>query len=207
MDLKQRLERILTRIQQAPREENVVHEVEIRLGYKDGKFVSNLGRNNYTKIVELLNSNTKWDEVTNVKQTDYFCETRQVRLSLNDHSNVCVKKARREVWDFPNYNGTNWTVRLSWSTETPFQEDDFGDNADYCRQKNRLRFTHRNKHDMLWHYDATIVNTNEDPKDRDDDSGNASYEFELEVETNSVCPSYSAHSTQLKVEDIVAVVT
>jgi hypothetical protein len=72
-----------------------------------------------------------------------------------------------------------------------------------------MRFEHRNAYGMSWYYDATIVQTKDDDiRDKDADIGNHMYEFELEVNTEKVTDmDYLAHSTELKVLDVVDIVS
>lgn len=206
MDLRQRLENILASQQ---RDSDTFQELEIRFGYKDDRqrFVTNLGRNNYAKIVQLLHSNKNWLDVKNVNQTDYFCTSRQLRLTVSDDKEECVRKVKNQTWDFPNFNGTNWTLRVSLSSEQPVSDKVFGDNADFSREKQRLRFVHKNRHGMTWNYDATVVKSVTDTADPDQDDGDLMYEFELEVDVqDKVDTSYLAHSTELKILDVFNVI-
>jgi len=208
MKFRDRLASVLKEVGGDPTQ---VHEIEIRLGYKDGNsFVPNIGRNNYTKIVQCLDTNKNWNCVKTQQHVDYFCNRRNARLTVeNGKETSCICKTRKQVWDFPNFNGTNWGIRLSWCIETPFPMEEFGDNADYSRDKSRMRFEHRNAYGMSWYYDATIVQTKDDDiRDKDADMGNHMYEFELEVNTEKVTDmDYLAHSTELKVLDVVDIVS
>lgn len=211
-------------------------EVEVRIGYHEPRhFVTNLGRETHARLLRFLHSNPKWSNVKKGCLKDYFSSERPgIRLTeaeedegevVDDDNNkkwTCVRKLRREVWDFPFYSGTNYGVRISWSMETPVGTDHFGDGADYVRRKARHSFTHANRYDMTWRYDATIVESigdsdgddviKDDDIDKDEDMGDTSYDFELEIlldDTKTYTDSelsYLAHSTQLKVDDVLKVV-
>lgn len=204
MDLRECLHTVLQKI--AEESDPSVHEVEIRLGYKDDKFVSNIGRNNYSKLIQLLHTNTNWSSVKKVKQTDYF--SNDLRLSVTEDTQVCVKKTRKQTWDFPFYNDTNWHIRMSWCTEEPVCDEEFGEDADFCREKTRMRFVHTNKYGMSWNYDMTIVQNNTSDDDMDEDKGDQMYEFELELCLDNIQhTNYLADSTVLKVNDMVSCVS
>lgn len=221
MSLHDTIAHVLTTIASHPQIDGVENEVELRLGYmnEEGHFVSNIGSNNYHKIAQLLESNPAWFDVRRVECVDYFQDG--ARLTVEPGvAPRCVRKTRRGYWDFDRYLDTNWCVRLSWNLETWENAELFGDEAEYKREKKRVSYTHRNKHGMQWRFERTEVssehadddnyrNNHDDDKDRD--VGDAAYEFELELVVpqatlnSSRRLAYMAHSSQLKIDDVVRV--
>lgn len=216
MSLHETLVHVLTTVAAShhPRnDDGIENEIELRLGYmnEEGHFVSNIGSNNYHKITQLLESNPAWFDVRRVECVDYFQDG--VRLTVEPGvAPRCVRKTRRAYWDFDRYLDTNWCVRLSWNVEARENAELFGDEADFKREKKRVSYIHQNRHGMEWRFERTeVASEYPDDEDKDRDAGDAAYEFELELVvpqamfSSSQRLAYMAHSSQLKIDDVVRV--
>lgn len=187
-------------------------ELEVRIGkLRPGSthFVPGVTRESFSAITELLRSNEGWEEFRHIKQTDYYKSVRgsSVRLSLDDNTGAetMIRKRKLAQRTF-SMEGCAYDVRVSMSAEEDpgVTMEEFGDECQDSREKERVSYRHRNKYGMTWSFDATVVKPGpEEHKDPDEDAGAIIYEMELEVPWDHQHKKYMAQSSALKVLDVL----
>lgn len=166
-------------------------EIEFRIGIYDQDrqtFETNIGKENFEKISEQLNSSDIWSEVLTKNTVDYFLNGR--RLSIAGDEKICIKKNKLEVHDFV-ISGSKFDLRVSVSRElktNKFQQE----KANYIRVKDRTSYVHD-----IWSYDLTTIRSK-------DSNEPISYEFELEVlNFKDTTIHYLMHDGLIKIMDII----
>jgi len=178
-------------------------EVEFRIGYlvedDTGKqsFDSFVGKEFFSKILNVLQTNKSWLNKERVVTKDYF--DKGMRLSIGcDGKKTCIKKTKLCVLDF-RFEDTPFDIRICFSKETPVLASEFkpkNKKETFTREKDRMSYKHK-----TWFYDITSVKSIENTVE------NTNYEFELECQISEslkvMNSKYFIHSSLLKIKDIV----
>ena len=165
-------------------------EFEIRFGTYSTKFDSNVDRNYFEKIKNVL-STGKWVNVTETKTTEYIKDN----LRLND-SEIILKENVKTL-DIP-FKSSPFDIRLSINQEFKLNS--------YAKSFNKQDCTIRNKHrfsfiDQNFRYDLTIVNQTKNGIN----TTKHEIEFELLVNENIFTwdNSYLNSFVECKIYDII----
>jgi mRNA capping enzyme, beta chain len=170
-------------------------EVEYRLGYSNGTFKTDIGKECFDKISAVLKTSDL--VVVRTKSEDYFLDSK--RLSIEPEKpekSVCITKEKLAVLDF-SFEKTGFDLRVSFSRETP-TEPFPKEEASFKRTKDRISYISGGPSTVS--YDITrITHENNTLQDH-------SYEFELEwLEADPKTSShYCIHDCLLKIKDVVA---
>jgi hypothetical protein len=167
-------------------------EIEFRLGYmEDDEFKTDIKRDYFDKIYNVLSSTDVWSDVKEEKTEDYFYNTKRLTIGLDQE--ICVKKEKLVILDFALI-GSGFDVRVSFSRETPVKKFDIT-SANYLRKKDRTSFIH--KHVSFDLTDVSMV---------DNSIENHLYEVELEIKELDLAKMssyYMVHDALLKITDMV----
>lgn len=189
-------------------------ELELRLGQVrvPNTFAPGISRDAFSSVLELLKSNATWKEHAHTRQTDYYKKIKgnNIRLTLDEDTGKekLTLKHRVESHTF-KVPGSAYDIRLALSYEEApgMTIQDFGDECQDSREKERISYVHRNKYGMEWRFDSTVVKTGaggaEDP---DEDNGDVIFEVEMELpweELDEGRLGYMAVSTALKMTDVL----
>jgi hypothetical protein len=198
-------------------------ELELRVGRMQDmgsrpRFVPGVSRDSFCALTEMLRSNSGWEHFAHIRQTDYYKDIngKNVRLTLDDvtgQDSLTVKtKLASRTFRIP---GSAYDVRVSLASEEKPSEmtmEDFGDECQDSRGKERISYRHQNKYGMQWSFDATVVKPGPqeacEGEDPDEDPGDVIYEMELEVpwdQGDEARMGYMAVSTTLKLMDLLRV--
>jgi len=171
-------------------------EIEMRLGKINGKiFETNVGEDNFSKVLKALKKYQHWESVTESVSTVYYKGS--VRMIINEKTEEVenIQKERVKVLDYKLMNKP-LDVRFAVSTEKPAPQTSEDAVMDHVRHKKRISFLRKN---MV--IDMTMVTG--DPDDMDDES-EASYEIELEiVNPKEVSDSDTLYNIIYKIECVM----
>jgi len=170
-------------------------EIEFRLGYLDppGEFKTDVGKEFFDKITDVLQESTVWSSVCNEKSEDYFYGGRRLTLGEKDKKGTCIKKDKLALVDFI-FTGTGFDLRVSFSKEIPsirFPKE----KANYKRIKERTSYNHKHLS-----FDLTKVTLEDNAVE------NHMFEIELEIkiwDPKKMTSHYLIHDSLLKIKDIV----
>ena len=156
-------------------DENV--EVEIRFGKTNrGSFDTNIGKDTFEKVLRRLQRYQGWESVKETNSTVYYDESANKRVTMDDASEemTCVVKKRVCIDNQP-FENLPFDVRLSVSTEVPYEriEDDPDENFTRVRKKHRYSFVRKN-------LTIDVSEVSGDAEDKDDDT-DTMYQLELEI--------------------------
>jgi hypothetical protein len=146
-------------------------EIELRLGkISRGAFDTNVGKENFEKILRGLEKYQGWESVTESHETVYIKGDTRVIDDEKTGKSKCQKKTRVKKMDL-SLKDQPFDVRLSVSTEVPVKTapTEFED----MRVKKRKSFLRKNLS-----IDMTRVTGNPDDPDSEEDER---YEVELEI--------------------------
>lgn len=180
-------------IDELPDKKNI--EIEIRLGFFEQEgFDTNIHDDFFGKIMDRLNSNLNWDRIDHSVHDDYHSKGMRLRIS-NDGSRQCIKKIRIAHIDL-TFDTTPFDVRISICKELNCT---IPKNFEDCKAKHKIRHSFFHK---AHQFDMTIVEETENSITK------ISYQAEIEISNLekallSRTPMYLAHSTLLKMQDIV----
>ena len=145
-------------------------EFEMRLGkINNTYFDSNVGKENFFKILDVLNKFSSWEDIKYINTSVYY--TGPLRTIVNDDTEETHVILKTRICDknIPLIHHP-LDVRVSVSTEKPADQMDTAENI---RIKKRTSFIRKNLS-----IDMTIVTGDQDDLDSDTSE---SYEIELEI--------------------------
>ena len=156
-------------------DENV--EIEIRFGKMNrGTFDTNIGKDTFEKILRRLQRYQGWEEKKDTTMTVYYDEGANKRVTMDDATEemTCVVK-KRVCNDNQSFDNIPYDVRMSVSTEVPYEriEDDPDENFTRVRKKHRYSFIRKN-------LSIDVSEVSGDADDKDDDTETV-YQLELEI--------------------------
>lgn len=173
-------------------------EIEFRIGFVDddtNKFDSFVGKEFFTKILNVLQTNKSWLSKERSVTKDFFADN--MRLSVDSNGKkTCMSKKKLCVLDF-RFEDTPFDIRVCFSKELPIPVSHFPKKKNmFIREKDRMSYKHK-----TWHYDITTVKT------VDNTVENMTFEIELEADLKEsllvMNKKYFVHSSLLKIKDIV----
>jgi hypothetical protein len=171
-------------------------EIEMRLGkISYGKFDTNVGQQNFKKILQGLENYKGWEKVVKSNTTAYF--TGDIRVIDDEDTGVSSahKKTKLKKTDI-HLEDKPYDLRFSVSTEVPCPKP--GENTEYedMRIKKRISFIRKNLS-----IDMTVVSGDADDPDSEE---NERYEIELEiVKPSNVKDKNDLYNIVHKVDDIL----
>ena len=179
-------------------EENI--EFEMRLGkINTGTFDTNVGENNFTKILNGLRKFNEWEDVVESTTSVYYREADNARTSVDEETEESVSIFKKNILK-QNYNIENkpYDVRFSVSKEIPIELDD--DTCDSVRSKRRISFVRKNLS-----IDMTVVTG--DPSDLDCED-EAQYQVELEIiDPKKVKNDVELYNIIYKIFDVLKIIS
>lgn len=172
MDTQTIFEKVYDMVEQYKNEPYV--EMEMRLGKYNGKmFDTNIGKENFEKILGGLTKYNGWEEKHVSEVEVYYIDKLGIRLTIDEKLNTekCVRKTNIKNEDFRHFKTSPYDLRFSISREVPMARptDDF----DKTRVKKRHSFVRKNLS-----IDMTVVSGDCDDKDSEDPYV---YQVELEI--------------------------
>ena len=142
-------------------------EIEARLGFfvydDDGNvqlpFDSDVGEENFGRIMEALKKDSEITSVEVVNTTDYFAAG--CRLTVDEKSSrSSIMKKTLEHSNF-HYSDGPFDARISFSTEAPINVKEFDKKADKSNSSNKRKKQRTSFHTNHWRYDLTRVTQNQ----------------------------------------------
>jgi len=191
--LKEGVEQLTSIIEELPDTKNI--EIEVRLGFfDDDGFDTNIHDDFYQKIIDSLMTNINWDRTEHNSYNDYHSNGLRLRIS-DDGSRQCIKKIRIASIDM-TFDTTPFDIRISISKECPRE---IPRNFTESMSKHKIRYSFYHK---AHQFDMTIV------EETNNEITKKTYQAEIEISNlkNALkdrTPMYLAHSTLLKMQDIV----
>ena len=186
-----------TSFQKNQNEKNI--EFEMRLGKINvGKFDTNVGEDNFNKILKGLRKYKEWENIVETNTSVYYKEN--ARTSINEDTEESVSICKKNIVK-KNFNIENkpYDVRFSVSKEIPIEIQD-GDTCDSVRSKKRISFIRKNLS-----IDMTVVTG--DPVDIDCED-EAEFQVELEiVDPTKVKNSDELYNIVYKIFDVLKIIS
>ena len=186
-----------TSFQQNQNEQNI--EFEMRLGKINvGKFDTNVGEDNFNKILKGLRKYNEWEDIVETTTSVYYKEN--ARTSIDEETDESISVFKKNVVK-KNFNIENkpYDVRFSVSKEIPIEVEN-GDTCDSVRCKKRISFIRKNLS-----IDMTVVTG--DPVDFDCED-EAEYQVELEIiDPTKVKNSDELYNIIYKIFDVLKIIS
>lgn len=178
-------------------DENI--EFEMRLGkINTGSFDTNIGEENFNKILKGLKKFNKWEDVVNTNKSVYYKDNSRTSIDEDTEESVSIFKkniTKKNV----NIENKPYDVRFAVSKEIPidFNEDD---DMDSVRNKKRISFIRKNLS-----IDMTVVTG--DPTDLDCED-EAEYQVELEIiDPSKVKNDVELYNIVYKIFDVLKIIS
>jgi len=144
MDIHKVFDKIHDQIENHKNDEHV--EIEMRLGKFNGKmFDTNVGKDNFDKVMTGLQKYNQWDQVVLSDQEVFYRERDNTRITVDDNTGdeTIIKKERVKNEDFKRLKNSPYDLRISISKELPIQ--DLQDREmDKKKTKTRVSFIRKN---------------------------------------------------------------
>ena len=169
-------------------------EIEMMLGrISNGRFDTNIGKDNFQKILMALDKYTKWEKVE-VNTYDAYYGAKNLRTNrYEDDTQESVTKKRLDVVDY-SAQDLPLDVRFAVSTETKCEPPE---DTEYDSVRSKKRSSYIRKGLRI---DCTVVTGTPDDKDAEDTD---EYQVELEImDVKSVKNKRTLYNHIYKIKDL-----
>ena len=161
-------------------------EIEARLGYSQGKFMTNVGGDYWDRIRKLLEQSKYVDHREIVEYHDfiYSHNNKQLRTRVMFNSMAMeieketIQKKRIQDVIFREYGESGLSIRIQVSKEDPFT-----DNLPSVVETDCMRITQRYSFIVgSWRYDFSRVAVGKNRMDAEDNKRKSDFQYEIECE-------------------------